>query len=183
MLKTGRNSFQETNVTGTDSFLDRVMKGLAWFAGWLMTATIVMVCLDVLMRYFFNDPIPGVLQFSEYVLLYMPFLAAGYVLKEESHIKIDIVLIRLSPGTQAFLNMVTSILCFAVLMVLFYYGAFITLDYFIRGVPVLKYYKIPEFLVVMVIPFGCFIFALQFIRRAYSFYRDYREILWNGGKR
>jgi len=165
------------------SFLDRVMSGLAWLAGWLMMFALLMVCVDVVMRYFFNSPIGGVLQFSEYVLLYIPFLAAAHVLKDDGHIKIDIILNRLSPKVQAALNMVTSLFGTLVLLVLTWYGAYITFDYCRRGVPTLKYYKIPEFLVIMVIPLGCFLFALQFIRRACSYYRAYRGSVWNGGKR
>lgn len=159
------------------------MNGLAWLAGWLMMLALLMVCVDVVMRYFFNSPIGGVLQFSEYVLLYIPFLAAAYVLKDDSHIKIDIVLNRLSPKVQAALNLVTSMLGVLVLLALTYYGTYITFDYYRRGVPTLKYYKIPEFLVLMVIPLGCLLFALQFIRRAHSYYKAYRESVWNGGKR
>jgi C4-dicarboxylate transporter DctQ subunit len=139
--------------------------------------------VDVVLRYFFNSPIGGVLQFSEYVLLYIPFLAAAYVLKDDSHIRIDIILNRLSPKVQAALNMVTSVFGILVLLALSYYGTYITFDYYRRGVPTLKYYKIPEFLVIMVIPLGCFLFALQFIRKAYAYYRAYRENIWNGGKR
>jgi len=159
------------------------MSGLAWLAGWLMMLALLMVCLDVVMRYFLNSPIGGVLQFSEYVLLYIPFLGAAYVLKDDSHIKIDIILNRLSPKSQAALNMVTSVFGSVVLFALTYYGAYITFDYYRRGVPTLKYYKIPEFLVIMVIPTGCLLFGLQFIRRAYSYYKAYRESQWSGGKR
>jgi len=147
------------------------MIGFAWLAGFLMMFSIFAVCTDVVMRYFFNRPIPGVLQFSEYSLLYIPFLAAAYVLREDSHIKIDIVLNRLNPKAQSLINMVTSILGFVVLLILTYYGAYITLDYYRRKVPTLEYFKIPEFLVIMVIPVGCFFFSVQCIRKAYGHYK------------
>ena len=147
------------------------MIGFAWLAGFLMMFSILAVCTDVVMRYFFNRPIPGVLQFSEYSLLYIPFLAAAYVLREDSHIKIDIVLNRLNPKAQSLINMVTSILGFVVLLILTYYGTYITVDYYRRKVPTLEYFKIPEFLVIMVIPVGCFFFSVQCIRKAYGHYK------------
>ncbi|MBN2125959.1 MAG: TRAP transporter small permease [Deltaproteobacteria bacterium] len=156
------------------TILDKVMTGLAWLGGVLMILAILMVCTDVVMRYFFSSPIGGVLQFSEYILLYIPFLAAAYVLKEDGHIKIDIILNRLSPRRQALVNTVTSALGSVVLLVLTYYGAFITLDYYRRGVPTLKYYKIPEFLVVMIIPIGCLLFSVQFVRKTFNHYRSLR---------
>jgi C4-dicarboxylate transporter, DctQ subunit len=113
-----------------------------------------------------------VLQFSEYILLYMPFLAAAYVLREDSHIKIDIVLNRLNRKSQSLLNLGTSILGFFVLSVLCWYGIRITVDYYLRKVPTLEYYKIPEFLVVMAIPLGCLLFAVQFGRKALQHFRS-----------
>ena len=154
--------------------LDRVMEGFAWFAGFLMMFALITVCVDVVMRYFFNNPTGWVLQFSEYILLYIPFLAAAYVLKEESHIKIDIVLNQLSEKAQTLMNVVTSTLGFFVLVVLTYYGALITFDYYQRKVPTIEYLKIPEYLVIIVIPIGCFLFSIQFIRRAHMYYRILR---------
>ena len=154
--------------------LDRVMEGFAWFAGLLMMFALIAVCVDVVMRYFFNNPTGWVLQFSEYILLYIPFLAAAYVLKEESHIKIDIVLNRFNQKVQALINMTTSILGFGVLLVLTYYGTIITFDYYQRKVPTIEYLKIPEYLVIIVIPTGCFLFSIQFIRRAHMYYRILR---------
>ena len=151
--------------------LDRLMEGFAWLAGLLMMFSLITVCIDVVMRYFFNRPTGWVLQFSEYILLYIPFLAAAFVLREESHIRIDIVLNRLTEKARSLINMVTSLLSCIVLAILTYYGTYITIDFYQRNVPTLKYLKIPEFLVIMVIPIGCFLFSIQFIRRAYRYYR------------
>ena len=149
-----------------DRLFDRVIVIFAWIAGGLMMLALAAVCVDVLMRYFFNRPLPWVLQMSEYVLLYIPFLAAAYVLREENHIRIDILLNRLGRRTQHRVNTVTSLLGCVVLLVLTYYGGYITLDYYQRNIPTIKYLKIPEFLVIGVIPVGFFLFALQFLRRA-----------------
>ena len=155
--------------------LDRVMEGFAWFAGLLMLFALITVCVDVVMRYFFNKPTGWVLQFSEYILLYIPFLAAAYVLKEESHIKIDIVLNRFNQKAQDLINVATSILGFGVLLILTYYGTLITFEYYKRKVPTIEYLKIPEYLVILIIPTGCFLFSIQFIRRAHKYYKALRE--------
>jgi C4-dicarboxylate transporter DctQ subunit len=155
--------------------LDRLMEGFVWLAGLLMMFSLITVCIDVVMRYFFNRPTGWVLQFSEYILLYIPFLAAAFVLREDSHIRIDIVLNRLACDTQSLINMVTSLLACLVLAILTYYGTYITIDFYLRNVPTLKYLKIPEFLVIMVIPMGCFLFAIQFMRKAYGHYTVFRK--------
>ncbi len=153
---------------------DVILIGFTWFSGMLMIFSLISVCIDVVMRYFFNSPSGWILQISEYILLYIPFLTAAFVLKEEGHIKVDIILNIVTERTEAILNTVTSILGAGVLLILTYYGTIVTYDFYVRNVPTLKYLKIPEFLVIMVIPVGCFLFALQFIRRANIFYQKYK---------
>lgn len=154
--------------------LDAIMVWLAWFGGLLMIFSLVSVCIDVVLRYFFNRPTGWVLQISEYILLYIPFLAAAYVLKEDGHIRVDILLNVMGKRAGALLNTVTSAIGAGVLFILTYYGTAVTIDLYIRKVPTLKYLKIPEFLVVMVIPAGCFLLGLQFVRRAAGYFRQFR---------
>ena len=163
------NLFQKTG-----RIIDLILVVFAWFSGVLMIFSLVSVCIDVIMRYFFNSPSGWILQISEYILLYIPFLSAAYVLKEEGHIKVDIILNYLSKKNEAIFNTVTSILGAIVLFILTYYGMIVTYDFYLRKVPTLKYLKIPEFLVIIVIPVGCFLFALQFIRRANKYYQEYK---------
>ena len=156
---------------------DGIIEGFAWLAGFLMLFSLTSVCVDVALRYFFNKPTGWVLQVSEYILLYIPFMAAAFVLREDGHIRVDIILNRLGSKAQELLNTLTSILASAVLLVLTYYGGYITLDFYQRNVPTLKYLKIPEYLVVAIIPVGCFLFALQFLRRALRSYGKFKAKL------
>jgi TRAP-type C4-dicarboxylate transport system permease small subunit len=143
-----------------------------------MLFSLVSVCIDVMMRYFFNNPSGWILQISEYILLYIPFLSAAYVLKEDGHIKVDLLVGFLNQRMRDLFETVTSIVGAGFLLILTYYGFAVTQDFYFRKVLTLKYLKIPEFLVIMVIPVGCLLFALQFIRRAnkhYHLFRNQRE--------
>jgi TRAP-type C4-dicarboxylate transport system permease small subunit len=131
--------------------------------------------MDVGLRYFFNSPTGWVLQISEYILLYIPFLGATIVLKEDRHIRVDIILDRLDSKAQSFMNVIASVIGFCVLSILAYYGSCLTLDYYKRGVPTLDYIKMPEFLVIIIIPIGCFFLAIEFLRRAYKYYKEIME--------
>jgi TRAP-type C4-dicarboxylate transport system permease small subunit len=169
-----------------EKLLDQLTEGFTWLAGLLLLFALIMVCIDVFLRYFFNSPVGWVLQMCEYTLLYIPFLGASIVLKEDQHIRIDILLNQLNPYKRSLINVVTSFLGFCVLSVLTYYGAYVTIDYYHRNVPTINYLKIPEFLVIMIIPIGCFVFALQFLRaakKAYDFLRreDKESEGLNGG--
>lgn len=155
--------------------MDILLICFTWLSCLLMLFSLISVCIDVVMRYFFNNPTGWILQISEYILLYIPFLTAAYVLKEDGHIKVDLLVGFLSQKTQDLFETVTSIVGACFLLILTYYGSAVTHDFYIRKVPTLKYMKIPEFLVIMVIPAGCLLFALQFIRRANKHYHLFRN--------
>jgi len=155
--------------------MDFLLICLTWLGCLLMLFSLVSVCIDVLMRYFFNNPSGWILQISEYILLYIPFLSAAYVLKEDGHIKVDILVGILNQKTQDLFETITSLLGAGFLLILTYYGFVVTHDFYIRKVLTLKYLKIPEFLVIMVIPAGCLLFALQFIRRANKHYHLFKN--------
>ena len=154
---------------------DGIIEVLSWIAGILLLFSLLAVCMDVGLRYFFNSPTGWVLQTSEYALLYIPFLGAALVLKEDLHIRVDIVLNRLDPKMSALVNVITSVMGFCVLSILTYYGFCLTLDYYKRGVPTLDYIKVPEFLVIIIIPIGCLVFAIEFLRQAHRYYKKIRE--------
>ena len=162
-------------ISRLEKLLDQITEGFSWFAGFLLFCAIIMVCTDVLLRYFFNSPVGWVLPICEYTLLYIPFLGASLVLKEDQHIRIDILVNQLNPYARSKLNILTSLLGFLVLSVITYYGSYVTIDFYQRNVPTINYLKIPEFLVIMIIPIGSFIFALQFLRTAHKSYRFLRR--------
>jgi TRAP-type C4-dicarboxylate transport system permease small subunit len=46
------------------------------------------VTIDVIMRYFFNSPIVGANQLSEYAMVWLCFLGAGWVLTKRGHVAV-----------------------------------------------------------------------------------------------
>ncbi|MGD8561941.1 MAG: TRAP transporter small permease [Desulfarculaceae bacterium] len=156
--------------------LDLLANGFAFISGLMVIFALLAVSIDVVMRYFFNSPIPWVLQVSEYILLYVPFLAAAYVLRSESHIKVDILLNHLSPRLQALLNLIASILGFAVIGTVTYYGARVTWDAYERGLVTMEHVKMPQFIVYLAVPLGSVLFAAQFLRRARKYYLEMKGI-------
>ncbi len=157
-----------TGLRKTEVIFDRIVVGLAWAAGVLLAFATIAVCIDVVLRYFFNRPVAWVLEISEYILLYVTFMAAAWVLRDEGHIRVDLLVNRLSPGIQTLLVVVTSVIGASVMLILTWFGGRVTLDFYRRGVPTLEYLKTPEYLVLIVIPIGSFFLGVQFLRRAHK---------------
>ena len=137
--------------------------------------TTVGTCMDVLLRYSLNRPISWMLEITEYTMLYIPFLGAAFVLKEDGHIRIDLVITFLSERSRGWLNVVTSFVGGVVMLTYTWFGAQVTLDYFERGVPSLESLRTPMFLVLMIIPIGALLFSLQFFRQMKGYYQKLKS--------
>jgi TRAP-type C4-dicarboxylate transport system permease small subunit len=154
---------------------DRIIVVFFWVAGGLLLFVTVGTCVDVILRYCFNRPIHWMLEITEYAMLYIPFLGAALVLKEEGHIRIDLVITFLSERSRGRLNVFTSFVGGVVMLTYTWFGAQVTLDYLKRGVPSLESLKTPMFLILMIIPIGGFFFSIQFFRQMKGYYKKLKS--------
>src|SRR4030042_1200032 len=114
------------------------------------------VCADVILRYFFNRP-------------------QAWVLKNEGHVIVDVLVAQVSPKARAVFGVISSVLGAFVLLVVFWFGTLETLDLFKRGVHNPSVLEFPKAPLVAIIPFGSLFFMIQFLRRTFGFLRSLRE--------
>ena len=74
----------------------------------------VCVGLEVGMRYFLGTPTRWVVEFSEYALLWIAFLSGAWILREEGHVRVEMLTELLSPRWQRWMHSATSLLGAAV---------------------------------------------------------------------
>lgn len=148
---------------------DKILIIFFWIAGGLLMFSTIGTCIDVIFRYFLNRPIHWMLEITEYIMLYIPFLGAAYVLKEDGHIRVDILVNHLNEKARRVLNIITSFVGGMVMLTYTWFGGQVTWEYFKRGVPALESLKTPMFLILMVIPIGGFFFTVQFFRQMIIF--------------
>jgi TRAP-type C4-dicarboxylate transport system permease small subunit len=157
------------------ALFDKILLFLFWLAGGLLMFATVGTCLDVILRYSLNRPIHWMLEITEYIMLYIPFLCAAVVLKEEGHIRVDLLINRFSRKNKTWVNMITSLVGGIIMLIYAGFGAQATLDAFKRGVPSLESLKIPVFLILMIIPIGSFLFTIQFLRQMARYYGELKN--------
>jgi TRAP-type C4-dicarboxylate transport system permease small subunit len=158
-----------TKVAG--KIFDNIILAIFWIAGMLLFYATIGTCIDAILRYFLNRPIPWMLEITEYIMLYIPFLGAAFVLREEGHIKVDLLINHLSDRNKNRMGVITSGVGGIVMVIYTWFGAQVTLDFFKREVPSLEYLKTPMYLILMIIPIGSFFFSIQFLRQIRSYYR------------
>lgn len=127
------------------------------------------ICVDVTIRYLISRPITWAFEATEYSLLYITFLGTAWLLRKEGHVKLDIVLNALEPRARTVLNIITSVILAIVCFLLTWYGTESTIDHFQRSVTSVKYYTLPQFMFIIVIPLGGFLLFIQSIKRTYGY--------------
>ena len=93
----------------------------------------VILCFDVASRFFLGFGIGWSLEVVEYGLLWFTLLAGAWVLRNDRHVKVDILLYRFSSKTRNKINIITSWFT-AIAFIVITIGSFdLVLDYIHSG--------------------------------------------------
>ena len=95
--------------------LSRLIDALSEVVGkltmWLVLAAVLISALNAIVRKAFNTSSNGFLEIQWYLFAAVFLLAAGYTMKRQEHVKIDIISGRFSKSTQVWIDIV-GIVCF-----------------------------------------------------------------------
>ena len=160
----------------TRAIFDHAIDSLAGMAGVLVIGIMLIMCYEVVMRYFLNRPPAWAVEVCEYMLYLLAFLGAAWLLKLGGHVRVDIVVSQLNPKAQTLLNIATSIIGVLICLTIAWYGGESTWDHFQRGIPVVKTLKIPKAPLLAFISIGCFLLSIQFLRQTYGYLSNWRAL-------
>ncbi len=149
---------------------DRIVDCGASLSGIILGLVTLLVCIDIVMRYFFNKPIQGALESCEYGLLFLTLLAASWLVRKDKHVRMELLLHKLKPVTQAYVNGVTSILCVLICAFITYYGVLVVIDRFQTGHRLTTTLEPLSYPLMSIIPLCFFLLTLQFIISAYGYF-------------
>jgi len=163
-------------ISKASRIFDHILNAVVVIAGIILIYMMLSVCVDVVMRYFFNMPTIWVVEIAAYCLLFITFLVAAWVLKREGHVKIELLLDRMRPGGQNLLNGITSIIAAIIFLLITWYGAKITWNLYQTNFIVNTVLMPPKFVIMFIIPLGTFLFSIQLVRRACNFLANWRGL-------
>jgi C4-dicarboxylate transporter DctQ subunit len=143
---------------------DAIVFGMAALAAFLMAAMMVVICLDVLLRNLGYQSSAHFFTFTEYALLLVPCMGAPWLVREKGHIYVEILLMTLGERARARMTMAIGLLCMALCLVLAWYGFDITWQNFVQSEKDVRSLDMPRWMVVMWIPLGFFLMAVEFAR-------------------
>jgi C4-dicarboxylate transporter DctQ subunit len=156
------------------AIFDRTITAMMALAAALVVLDALAVTIDVLMRKFFGITCVYLFEMTEFSLLWMTFLGTAWIMKNNNHIRVDLVVNRLNPRHGAIVISVASILSILVLMLMTGYSAWLTWhDYqthFILST-ILRPLKWP---VEIIIPIGFFLLIIQLMRDTYGQWTNWK---------
>ena len=159
------------------SIVDRSLDVTFAAACVVLMFVMVSVSSEVFLRYLLDMPQMWVVEVAEYSLLFITFMAGGWVLRREGHVKMDLLVNRLKPKAQALFDFITSFIGIGLVGLLFvWYGVVTTKYVYVHNITADGALDmVPEWTFTWVIPVGGFLLFLQFVRRTFGFFRSYRS--------
>jgi len=104
-------------------YIDKLNDILGRTVSFLVVPMIVIMVLEVVLRYFFTAPTIWALEATQILFGFMFMLGAGYTLKEDGHIRVEIAYNLVSPRTQSGMKIFALIFLFFYCGTVLYYGA------------------------------------------------------------
>lgn len=156
---------KESLLTRAGKAFDRLLDFFAVLAGIVAAFVTVAVCAGIIARFVFNRPMAWVIEISEYSLLYMAFLSAAWVMKNNKHVSVDLVFNSFSPRNKVIADLFTSILGGLVFLIVTYYGFKVTRHQYITKYFTPTFLEAPKFIVTLIIPVGSLLLVIQIIRK------------------
>ena len=156
---------KESLLTKAGKAFDRLLDFFAVLAGIVAAFITVAVCAGIVTRFMFNRPMAWVIEISEYSLLYIAFLSAAWVMKNNKHVSVDLVYHSFSPKNKVISDLFTSILGGLVFLIVTYFGFKVTRNQYITKYFTPTFLEAPKFVVTLIIPVGSFLLLIQIIRK------------------
>ena len=128
---------------------------------------VVSITIDVCGRYFFNSPIIWGVEINEYMVLYMTFLSAAWVLKQEGHVSVELVTSKLRERPRNIVLLVNALIGILICLIVTYYGIKLTYNDAVFGMFKPTVLRIPNVYILWVIPLGTLMLAIGFIQKSY----------------
>ena len=135
-----------------EQIVSRITKLAIAVAAIDLAALVIMTVVDVTLRYFFNSPITGSSEITQYMMVGIGFLGLGICALEHQHLKVEIVVEHFSKRTQWVIDIINYIAVIGLAVVLAWrslaessIARLLHLTSNITGIPLYPFYWIVTF--------------------------------------
>jgi TRAP-type mannitol/chloroaromatic compound transport system permease small subunit len=101
-----------------DAFTDLTGRWVSW----LVLAIVVLMAVNVLMRYLFNTGSVWAQELEWHLLVPVVLFGMSYTLKHGEHVRSDILYFRFTPTTRAWIDFVSALLVIAISLLIIWFS-------------------------------------------------------------
>ena len=94
------------------SAIDRLANFVGYLSAWLVPLMMMLVVVDVFMRYVMQQPLMIADEISAYMLVALSFLGFAYTWRQGGHVRVEVVVNYLPPRLYAWVRLIGLILTF-----------------------------------------------------------------------
>jgi TRAP-type C4-dicarboxylate transport system permease small subunit len=145
--------------------LDLLLQAAALLAGLMLAAGIGTVLMEVGARFLFGVSYPWVFEINENILVYVPFLAAAWVLHKGGHVTIDLLEAVLPQSVRHATDVGIAAVGAAACSVIVWFGTDLAWTAYRQGRVSLTVTQIPEVYVLSALPIGAALLVAEFVRQ------------------
>jgi TRAP-type C4-dicarboxylate transport system permease small subunit len=146
------------------NIFDTIINIFAFIAGLLIIFVIFSIVYEMISRHLLVKPTVWVVEIVEYSLLYITFLSTTWLLKNDGHVKMDIMLLQLNDRLQKIIKIVTISICSVSCLLLTIFGVRAVILSYEMGYKTATELEMPQYIILTVIPFGTCLLFLQFLK-------------------
>lgn len=134
-------------------------------SGLLLVLITLGIVANIVSRALTGASIIWMLEAIEYALIAVTFLGTAWVLTEDKHTRVDILITSLGPRTAAMLTLIANVIGFVTMCVMTWFAAVAAIESKASHAFIYKYLEFPEWWIYAGIPFATGLVALVFLLR------------------
>ena len=132
----------------------------------VMFALVITTTWQVLSRYLSGSPQMWPTDVATYGLVFLTFMGMGLLLRDDGHIRIDIVYLKLPETAKRVLDTVMDLIGVVTLVTVTYFAFKLDASYYQKGTFLVgSVFNMPKHLIFTFVPVGLAITAIEFMRR------------------
>jgi len=90
--------------------IDALNEWVGKTVSWLTTMLVLVVCLDVIVRYLFNDTKAWIMELEWHLFALVFLIGAGYAFKHDRHVRVDLFYAKFTPKDRALVNLIGGLI-------------------------------------------------------------------------
>jgi len=156
---------EKTTLTRVIDTISTIDEKLAEAAGWVVVLMMLTISYDVIMRYLFDAPTTWSFEVNRYMLIMVVFIGGGWSLPSGGHVSVDIFTENIPGKKKIVLDIVTSFMAGAYVLVFLVESSFFTWDAWENNIRSTEYLAWPLWPIRIFLVIGAAMLLLEYVIR------------------